>query len=170
MNAALRRRSAQIDGDDRPVLTLFPTPGHQIAEARVVVPPGARAQRPIAVVKQRVIDRFEKRFVEAVPFLVGMFVGTPAQEDRGPDQAPFELSFVEEPGSRNRCRRERRSLFLCAWKGGRGTRFIMILDEADQLRLVTGLGAEMKTHALRVAMFQAVVQPLVVAVVEAQLL
>src|SRR5215831_17683018 len=107
MNPALRRRTAQINGDDRPVITLRPTPGRQILEARVVVPPGTSAQSPFAVVKERIVDRFQERLIEglkdAVPCVVRMFVGTPAQKDRGPDQAPFELSFVEEPGSRNSC-------------------------------------------------------------------
>src|SRR5215468_2718000 len=170
MNPPLRRRAAQIDDDDRAVLTVFPAPGHQIPEARVVVPPGTLAQSPFAVVKERIIYRVQERFVEAMLCLVRMFVGTPAQKDRGPDPAPFELSFVEESGSRNSCRGERRGLFLCAWEGGRGTRFVMILDEADQLRLISGFGTEVKTHALRIAMFQAVIEPLVVAVVEAQLL
>src|SRR5262252_7479985 len=103
MNPALRRSAAQIDGDDRAVLAPFPTPGHQIPEARVVVPPGTLAQSPFAVVKDRIIDRFQECFVEAVPCFVRMFVRTPAQKDRRPDLAPFKLAFVEEPGSRNSC-------------------------------------------------------------------
>src|SRR5262249_30847286 len=114
-------------------------------------------------------DRVQERFIEAVPCLVRMFVGSPAQKDRGPDPTPFELSFVEEPCSWNCCGCQRSGVFLCAWKSGRGPRFVMILDEADQLCLVRGVGTEVKTHALGIAMFQAVVQPLVVTVVEAQL-
>src|SRR5262249_25462477 len=102
MHAALRRRSAQIDDDDRPVLMLFPAPGHQIPEARVVVPPGTLAQSPFAVVKERIIDRFQERFIEAVPLVIRMFVGPSAQEDRGPIPASVKLSFVEEPRAWNR--------------------------------------------------------------------
>src|SRR5215468_9079860 len=114
MNPPLRRRAAQIDDDDRAVLTVFPTPGHQIPEARVVVPPGTLAQSPFAVVKERIIYRVQDRFVEAMPCFVRMFVGTSAQKDRGPDLTSFKLSFVEEPGSRNRDRGECGAFFLCA--------------------------------------------------------
>src|SRR5262249_12011488 len=114
MNPALRRRAAQIDDDNRVLLTLFPTPGHQIPEARVVWPAAALAQSPVAVVKKRIVNRFEECFVEAVQCFVRMFIWTPAKKDRGADPAPFELSFVEEPGSRNSCRSERRGLFLYA--------------------------------------------------------
>src|SRR6516164_1205254 len=114
------------------------------------------------------IDGFQKPRIEAPQFLIWKFVGTPAQKYRRPDHAPFKLSFVEEPGSRHGRCGKRSGFFLAAREGSGGAQFIVVLNEADKLRLVSGIGAQMKTNALRIAMFQAVIEPLVVAVIEAQ--
>src|SRR5215469_13798182 len=107
VDSALSWLVGQIDDDDRPLLTLFPTPGHETLEARIIGPAGATAQAPGAFVKQRIIDSFQELFVEAFYVLVWAFFRPAAQKDRRPDAASLKLSFVEEPCARKRSRRER---------------------------------------------------------------
>ena len=120
--------------------------------------------------KERMADRLEQVAVEGVQFLVFGLVGTSSQEHRNPDLAAIELAFVKEPRSRSGRHHHSGGALLRRRECGGGSRLIVILDEANKLRLIRRIGAEMAADALGIIVFQAVVQPLVVAVVEPLLL
>src|SRR5580692_1994521 len=62
------------------------------------------------------------------------------------------------------------SPLLCGPKGRRGSRLVVVLEEANQLLLVGKVSAEMKPNSLCIVMLQAIVEPLVVTEVEPLLL
>ena len=53
---------------------------------------------------------------------------------------------------------------------GGGARFVVVLEEADEVALVVEVGAQVAAHRPGILVEQAVVEPLVVAEVEAELL
>src|SRR5262249_55920428 len=60
--------------------------------------------------------------------------------------------------------------FLCRRERRCSSGFVVVLDKPKEFCLVSKVGAEMETYTLRIAMLQAVVEPLVVTKVEPLLL
>src|SRR5580704_11080988 len=77
---------------------------------------------------------------------------------------------MEEPCSREGGYCDCGGLLLCGRKGRRSPRFVVVLEEAEQLLLVGKVSAEMKPNSLCIVMLQAIIEPLVVAEVEPLLL
>src|SRR5215469_15779971 len=102
--------------------------------------------------------------------LIDGFVWAAAQKDRRPDLAAFELAFVVELRSgQSECCNCDGSLF--GWREGCcRARFVMILDKANQLVLVVHVGAEVQAHVFGRVVFEPIVELLVVAEIEAELL
>src|ERR1700733_4811860 len=77
---------------------------------------------------------------------------------------------MEEPCPRKGGCRDCRRSFLCRRKNGGSARLVMVLEEAEQLLLVAQIGAQVQSHALGLFVFQTIIEPLVVAEVEPELL
>ncbi|MCG3776006.1 MAG: hypothetical protein JW395_2855 [Nitrospira sp.] len=77
---------------------------------------------------------------------------------------------MKQSGARQGCERHCRSPRLLIRKRRSGARFVVVLDETNELLLVRQIGAEVQAHALGRAMLQSIIEPLVVAVIEPLLL
>ena len=87
-----------------------------------------------------------------------------------PNPPPFELTLLKEAQARRQIGDDRRCLVRLAGEGRGGARLVVIFEEAGELVLKVEAGHQMVADAPRMAVAQAVVEPLVVGVVEAQLL
>ena len=86
------------------------------------------------------------------------------------DPAALELALVKEAQPRREeCRHCRRPVDLRGERG-RGPRLVVVLEEAGQVVLEVEAREEVLADRARVARFEAIVEPLVVGVVEALLL
>src|SRR5271169_5183966 len=77
---------------------------------------------------------------------------------------------MEESCSREAGNRDCGGLLLGGRKGRCGPGLIVVLEEAKQLLLVGKVGTKMKPNSLCIVMFQAIIEPLVIAEVEPLLL
>ena len=84
--------------------------------------------------------------------------------------AALELSLLEEAQARRQVRDDGRRLVDAGRERRRGPRLVVVLQEAGQPVLVIEPGQEVLAHRPGVPLAQAVVQPLVVGVVEPLLL
>ena len=89
---------------------------------------------------------------------------------RDPFLPSLELSLMEESQARRQERDDRGGLVDFRGKRRRGPRLVVVLQEAGQLVLVIQARVEMLAHRPGMAVAEAVVEPLVVGVIEALLL
>ena len=93
-----------------------------------------------------------------------------AQMHRHPDARALELALMEEPQPRREERDDGGRLMPRPGKDCRGARLVVVLEEARQPVLVVEPGAQMGANGAGIGMAKAIVEALVVAVVEALLL
>ena len=151
-------------------LTSPPIPGYQVQVAAVVGPTRTIAQLPFTRAQSRFLDRRQQLVVERLKVRVNRFVRAARQENRWPDPPSFELAFVQELRPRQRHDRQGGHTFFFRRERCRGARLVMILDETHQLVLVIELSSKVLSNAFRIVVFEPVVEPLVVTIVEAELL
>src|SRR4029077_12466366 len=89
---------------------------------------------------------------------------------RYPDLCSLELAQMEEAQSGRQESDDRRHAVLRPGKFGRGARFVMVFEKASELVLVIEAGEQVIADRLDVTLSQAVIEPLVITVVEALLL
>jgi hypothetical protein len=89
---------------------------------------------------------------------------------RHPHARTFELALKEETEVARQEGDNGRSLMLRPGECGGVARLVVVLEKADELVLVVEAGSQMVADRPDMALFQAVVEPLVVAVVETLLL
>src|SRR5690349_16087897 len=86
--------------DYKPSFIVYnPCPGDQVLEAWVVPPAFTAAETPPSRLKCPALDRFQELAVEPSQLDLLAFLGAPRQEHGHFDSAPFQLSFMEQPGS-----------------------------------------------------------------------
>ena len=148
-----------------------PAPRDQLAVRVVVRPAVAVAQPPVAVAQVRVRDGAQQPCVERAQ-IRGRAArpGPRPEEDRDPRAPAVELAVVVEPRARQRGHHDRRRARLPGPEGRRRARLVVVLDEAHQPLLVGRVGLQVPAHRLGGLVDEPVVEPLVVAVVEALLL
>ena len=125
---------------------------------------------PLAVAEDAIAERGQQLVVELVQVEIGLLVGPAGKEDRQLNRAALELALVNEARAGLAERGHGRGTCLLARERRCRARLVVVLDEADQSLLVAEVGSQVPVHGLRVVVHQAVVEPLVVAVVEALLL
>src|SRR5215216_4053303 len=93
-----------------------------------------------------------------------------AQMHRHPDLRALELALMKEPQPRRKVRDDGGRLVPRPGKDRRGTRLVMVLEETRQPVLVVEPRLQMGANGAGIGMAKAIVEALVVAVVEALLL
>ena len=144
----------------------------QKAIAGPVAVPGGRAfeQLPLAVAHGRLTQHGQQPVVELFQPLVDRFLRTSNQMGRDAFLAPLELSLVKETQTRGQERDDRRGFMHVRRERGSRPRLVVVFQEAGQLVLIIEPRVEMLAHRPGVTLAQAVVQPLVVGVIESLLL
>ena len=159
----------EVHHDESQRVSSRPRPGHQGLGTGVV-----RPARHLSAAPRPDPNATRRRPQLAVPLGQGSVVRLvrPAPEEHRDEDLPtVGLAVVPERQARQGRDRDRRSLgALLRGEGRGGSRLVMVLQEADEAPLIGRVGIEMTSHQCDVALRQPVVQPLVVAVVEAQLL
>src|SRR6201990_622460 len=89
---------------------------------------------------------------------------------RHPDPSAFQLALMEEPQPRREVRDSRCCLMLGPGERRRRARLVVFLEKAAQPILIVDACPEMGANGAGIAMAEAIVEALVVAVVEALLL
>src|SRR5262249_42708520 len=156
--------------DETEFLASVPSPGDQVLEAVVIRPASALTELPASDMKQRIADCGEQLFVERPQVVVDRLLRSPSKKNWQSDFASFKLPFVKQSCSRHRrdnncCRK-----YPCRVEDGCCARFIVVLEETQQLLLVSHCGAQMQPDALWVVVLEPIIKSLVVTEVEALLL
>ena len=131
-------------------------------------PVSASCQLPCAERAAR--DRRQQTAVERPQVLVGRLVGPAAEEDRQAHLATLELTLVDEPRAGLRERRHGGDAGAVGRKRGRRARLVVVLEKPHEAPLVAGVGGQVAADLVGALAREAVVEPLVVAGVEALLL
>ena len=108
--------------------------------------------------------------VERPEILVDRFDRPATEEHREPHLPALELAFVPQRGAGQRRHRDRGGPLRGWCERGRGPRFVVVLDEAQEVGLVVEVGVEVASDLARSLVDEAVVEALVVAVIEPELL
>ena len=125
---------------------------------------------PLAVAEDTVAERRQQLLVELVQVEIGLLVGPAREEHRQLDGAALELALVDEPRAGLAQRGHGGGARLLARERRGRARLVVVLDEADESLLVPEVGVQVPVHGVGAVVHEAVVEPLVVAVVEALLL
>ena len=102
--------------------------------------------------------------------LVDGFFRTAYEVGRDAFQPAFELPLMEETQARRQKRDDRRGLVNFRRERRRRPWLIVVFEKAGQFVLIVHTGVEVLAHGRCMALTQAVVQPLVIGVIEALLL
>ena len=167
---ALRRLVAEVDDHELAREGAPPTPADELPPRLVAVPPSPLGARPRALAEDVVSQEREQQLVERPQVVVDRLVGPAAEKDGQVHLPALELALVDEPRAGLAQCRDRGRARLRRGEGRRRPRLVVVLDEADEPPLVFEVGAEVPVHAVGALVHEAVVEPLVVAVVEALLL
>src|SRR5208337_3167884 len=167
MDHRLSGALAQIHDNQISFYVPAPSPSNDVLTTLIVRPAGALAQAPLTISKNRTVNGRKQSSIKLLQVRIDRFCRSPAQEDRQLHFAALELSLVKESRARQgRCRYCNGALL--GWRKGRSrTRFIVVLDEAQEFVLICRIGAKMQADAFRILMLQPVIQPFVIAEVEA---
>src|SRR5262249_41593115 len=139
--------------------------------AGVAIPRRMTIQKPpVTFAKDRFLQPGKQQRVELLDLLVHRFLGTAAEMHRDLGSLTLELALMEEtkPG-RQESDDSRCPVHVEGESRGRAG-LIVILQETRKLVLVIKAGQEMVVNRARMSFAQAVVEALVVSVVEAVLL
>src|ERR1700691_695337 len=112
----------------------------------------------------------EQLLVESLTLRVYGLLRTTAQECRQLYSSSLELSVVEELAARNRCHRYGGGSRFGRGKCGCYPRFVVVLNKANQLLLVSKIRTKVKSNTFRLVVFQAIIKLLVITEIEALLL
>jgi len=164
-----RGRVAEVD-DDQPARVAVPTPGDEVLGAVVARPTGPLAQPPLAAAEGAIRKRAQQGLVEGFERGIAGFGWEAGEEHREMDLPALELTFVHQAGAGLRERGDGRGAFPRRFEHGRSPWLVVVLDEAHQVGLVRVAGQEVQPHLLGALVDEPVVQPLIVAEVEALLL
>ena len=121
-------------------------------------------------------DLFRHRYSAGVEQLVvvvlvpGSVIWAAAQEHRQSHLVAIQLSLMKQPHTGHGKGSNGSSAVPGRRKGRRRSRFVVVLDEANELLLKGGFGTKVQPDRLGVAVLQPVVELLVVAEIKAQLL
>ena len=136
----------------------------------VVGPAAALAQLPFPVAQIGVGDRAEQLLVERAQLEIRRLLRATGEKHGDVGVQSLELARVVHASPLERRHDDRdRPLLLRRERIGRA-RFVVVLDEAEEPLLVVGGRLQMAAHRVRGAADEAIVEPLVVAEVEALLL
>ena len=114
-------------------------------------------------------DGIEECSIEGAQLGIGWFERAALQEDGDAGAPAFQLPFMEEHGAGQCGDRDRACLKLCRRKGCGGSRFVVILQKAEQARLVQRWLADVSLEGWCIPGFEIVIRCFVVAEVEALL-
>src|SRR5262245_62289691 len=149
----------------------LPREGHETIAGPVAVPRGdALEQSPLALAHDRLAQRGGEAIVESPDLFVGGLVRSPAEMGRDPLLSSLELALMKESQPRAEERDDRRGLVHLRRERRRCSRLVVVFQEAGQLVLVAEFGVEVLAHGPGLTGMEAIVEPLVVCVVEALLL
>ena len=169
-NTGLGPLPREVDHDKKSLSIFLPAPGHQIQMGLIIGPAATFAESPPPFTEGGDMDHFQQPRIERLQVQVRPLIRPPAQEHRKPYLPPLELSLVKKP-----CARECRNgncihtlPFHC--ENSRCAGLVVVFNETDQLLLVSRVSQEVKPHTLRVFVFEAVIETLVVAIVKSLLL
>ena len=124
----------------------------------------------MAVANGRLTKHGKQAVVKLLQLLIDGFVRTADEMGRDPFLAALELTLVEETQAGRQKRDDRRGLMNFRRERRRRPRLVVVLQETGELVLVIEARVEMLAHRPRMAFPEAIVEPLVVGVVEALLL
>src|SRR5262245_50023702 len=146
-----------------------PLPGdRQKAIRRPVASPGGDAfeQLPTAFAEKRLAEYGEQPVVELRPIRIDRFVRAPAQVRRDSFLSSLELTVVKEPQARRQECNHCRGLMDPGRKGGCRPRLVVVFQKAGELVLIIQPRMKVFAHRTGVLFAKAVVEPLIVGVVE----
>jgi hypothetical protein len=92
-------------------------------------------------------DRGQQPPVPAGQARVQRFVRPPGQEDRRPDPAALELTFVPQRRAGQRRHGDGRGPFGIRWHAAGDARLVVVFQEAHQPLLIVQVGAQMVSAA-----------------------
>ena len=147
-NPPLRPSFRQIDDDYATLFPLAPAPGDQVHAALVVRPAASLAKRPRSFQDGRCVDSAQQALVEGAQEAVLGLRWSASKLNREPDPPPVQLPIVEQLRARQRKDGNRRGQVFRARERRCGARLVVVLDEADQLRLITQIRREMQPDLL----------------------
>jgi len=127
-------------------------------------------QLPIARLRLRLPNTAQEANIEISQRCIDRLLLPTAKMVRYPRSSALKLTFVEEPQTRAQIRQNRSSSVLFGCEGCGGSRLIVIFKETRRLLLEQKVGSEMVADGLNMPITEAVVEPLVVGVVEPLLL
>src|SRR6516162_3498996 len=170
--SALPLVSSVIDDDDMAGAVLTgPGRGDEAIRGPVVGPGWLRFYlRPGAVAKRRLLQYNQQSGIKGSDLRVCRLDRTTAEVRRHSDPGSLKLALVEEPQSRGQEGDDRRRLVLRPGEFRHGARLVVVFKKAGELVLVIEPGEQMTADRPGVAVSQAVVKPLVIAISEALLL
>jgi hypothetical protein len=170
LDACLFGLVGQVHGDQEALAVRLPTPRQDGPMSRPVGPPAPVAQAPFAISKGALAGCFEQPAVEGREVGIDRLRRSAAEEDRHAHLAPFQLALVEQARAGDREGHHRGGPVLGGSEGRGGPRLVVVLDEPNQPLLKGDIGQQVQLDTLGSAGGEPVVEPFVVAVVEAQLL
>src|SRR5262245_5367378 len=169
-DVSLGRDVRKIDNDEMAHLLTDQAPGRLVDVAVVIGPSGPLTQMPLPVFEVVAANGSKQLGVEFLKAPVAWLLRTSPQEHRHPCAPPLELSIMEQDRALQSRHRHRRSPSLGGSECRRGARLVVVFDEADESLLIAGFSTEMQPDGFGVLMLQAIVEPLVIAEIEALLL
>src|ERR1700716_1466751 len=180
--AQFRKRQHQValaaswgvvhDDDMRNAVLAGPGTGHEAIRASVAGPGrGGMDLRPVAAAKRIGLSQQKQQFVVETGNLTVDGFDRPATKVRRHAHArSIDLALLEEAQARREEGDCGGGSMLRPGEGGRRAGFVVVLEEARESVLVVEAGIQVVAHGVGVPGLQAVIQSLVVAIVEALLL
>jgi hypothetical protein len=158
---------------DQQTLAIGALPGkHDETIVSPIAVPGRHTfeQLPLAAAHNWIPNQGQQATIELLKLCIDRLVGTAAEVRRDPFAAAFELTLMEKPQSgREECDHRRRAMHVGTERGGR-SRLVVVFKETSQLVLVIESGPKVISYRWGMLLAQAIVQPLVVRIVESLLL
>ncbi len=78
LNKSLSTTAAEINHYEAPLVVVRPAPGHDVLRTLVIRPARARAEKPFAVTKERIVNAVKKSFIEGAELFIGLLSRSPA--------------------------------------------------------------------------------------------
>ncbi len=116
---------------------MAPAPGHEVKITLIIGPSRPLAQLPTPLPKIVMTQETKQLGIESLKAWINRLLRETPQKDRKPDTPPFELAVMEQDRPRQGSHCHGRRSCLGGRERRRGTRLIMIFEEADEPLLVT---------------------------------
>ena len=141
-DASLRGVRGEVDHDQLRRVAVAPRPGEQALARRVVGPARRLEQPPAPALHAPRADHGQQPSVPGVEVAVCGLLRSAGQEDRRSDATALELSLVPQRGPGQRGDGDRRRPLGVHTEARRDAGLVVVLQEAQQLRLVAQVGAQ----------------------------